>query len=64
MNVDVKQIVTDNAADVLDSFQHMAASRVFETDTNQYKNKRFDQYLRLKKDVPAKAIIPYLEHLP
>ncbi len=32
---------------------------IFETDTNQYKNKRFDQYLRLKKDVPSKAIIPY-----
>ncbi|MEE3148214.1 MAG: BamA/TamA family outer membrane protein [Bacteroidota bacterium] len=32
---------------------------IFETDTNEYKNKRFDQYLRLKKDVPSKAIIPY-----
>jgi outer membrane protein assembly factor BamA len=32
---------------------------IFEADTNQYKNKRFDLFLRLKKDVPEKAIIPY-----
>ncbi|HET8753884.1 MAG TPA: BamA/TamA family outer membrane protein [Salinimicrobium sp.] len=32
---------------------------IFEADTNQYENKRFDLFLRLKKDVPEKAIIPY-----
>ena len=32
---------------------------IFETDTNQYKNRRFDLYLRLKKDVPPKSVIPY-----
>ncbi len=32
---------------------------IFEADTNQYKNKRFDLFLRLKKDVPKKAIVPY-----
>lgn len=32
---------------------------IFETDTNQYKNRRFDLYLRLKKDVPTKSVIPY-----
>lgn len=32
---------------------------IFEADTNQYKNKRFDLFLRLKKDVPEKSIIPY-----
>ncbi|MFI8379669.1 BamA/TamA family outer membrane protein [Leeuwenhoekiella sp. NPDC079379] len=32
---------------------------IFESDTNQYKNKKFDLYLRLKKDVPEKSIIPY-----
>ncbi len=32
---------------------------IFESDTNQYKNRRFDLYLRLKKDVPPKSIIPY-----
>lgn len=32
---------------------------IFETDTNQYRNKRFDLYLRLKKDVPQKAVVPY-----
>jgi len=32
---------------------------IFETDTNQYKNRRYDLYLRLKKDVPPKSVIPY-----
>ncbi|MCM4156855.1 BamA/TamA family outer membrane protein [Gramella sp. AN32] len=32
---------------------------IFESDTNQYNNKRFDLFLRLKKDVPKKSIIPY-----
>ena len=32
---------------------------IFEADTNQYDNKKFDLYLRLKKDVPPKSVIPY-----
>ena len=32
---------------------------LFESDTNTYRNKRFDLYLRLKKDVPPKSVIPY-----
>ncbi|MFC4636354.1 BamA/TamA family outer membrane protein [Dokdonia ponticola] len=32
---------------------------LFEADTNQYKNKRFDLFLTIKKDVPQKAIVPY-----
>ena len=32
---------------------------IFEADTNQYSNKRFDLFLRLKKDVPQETIIPY-----
>ncbi len=32
---------------------------IFEADTNQYKNKRFDLYLRLKKNTPPRATIPY-----
>ena len=32
---------------------------IFEADTNQYSNKRFDVFLRLKKDVPQKTIVPY-----
>lgn len=32
---------------------------IFEADTNQYSNKRFDLFLRLKKDVPPKTIVPY-----
>ncbi|MCZ4320020.1 BamA/TamA family outer membrane protein [Aequorivita viscosa] len=32
---------------------------IFEADTNQYDKKRFDLFLRLKKDVPQKAIVPY-----
>ena len=32
---------------------------IFEADTNQYNNKRFDLFLRLKKDVPPKSVIPY-----
>ena len=32
---------------------------IFEADTNQYNQKRFDLYLRLKDQVPKEAIIPY-----
>ena len=32
---------------------------IFEADTNQYTKKRFDLFLRLKKDVPPKSVIPY-----
>lgn len=32
---------------------------IFEADTNQYKDKRFDLFLRLKKDVPRKSTVPY-----
>ncbi len=32
---------------------------IFEADTNQYDNKRFDLYLGLKENVPQKATLPY-----
>ena len=32
---------------------------IFEADTNQYDQKKFDLFLRLKKDVPPKSVIPY-----
>lgn len=32
---------------------------IFEADTNQYDKKRFDLFLRLKKEVPKKSIVPY-----
>ncbi|ALJ06828.1 hypothetical protein APS56_11290 [Pseudalgibacter alginicilyticus] len=32
---------------------------IFEADTNRYNNKRFDLFLKLKKDVPKKSLIPY-----
>ena len=32
---------------------------IFEVDTNQYKNRRFDLFLRLKNEVPQKSVIPY-----
>ena len=32
---------------------------IFEADTNQYDNKRFDLFLKLKAEVPQKATIPY-----
>ncbi|MDO6760583.1 BamA/TamA family outer membrane protein [Tamlana sp. 2_MG-2023] len=32
---------------------------IFEADTNQYKNKRFDLFLKLKEETPKEAIIPY-----
>ena len=32
---------------------------IFEIDTNQHKNKRFDLYLRLKKNTPQKALLAY-----
>ncbi|WP_299670075.1 BamA/TamA family outer membrane protein [uncultured Polaribacter sp.] len=32
---------------------------IFEADTNQYKNKKFDLFLKLKAKVPKKATIPY-----
>ena len=32
---------------------------IFESDTNQYDNKRYDLYLKLKNEVPKKSIKPY-----
>ncbi|QAA83168.1 hypothetical protein EI546_04455 [Aequorivita sp. H23M31] len=32
---------------------------IFEADTNQYKKRNFDLFLRFKKDVPEKSIVPY-----
>ncbi|MEO9952908.1 BamA/TamA family outer membrane protein [Nonlabens sp.] len=32
---------------------------IFQADTNQYKNRKFDLFLKLKQDVPTKAIKPY-----
>lgn len=32
---------------------------IFEADTNQYNNKRFDLYLRVKRETPKKAMLPY-----
>lgn len=32
---------------------------IFEADTNQYKNRKFDLFLRLKKKAPKKTAIPY-----
>lgn len=33
---------------------------IFEADTNRYKEKKFDLFLRLKKETPKKSIIPYI----
>lgn len=33
---------------------------IFEADTNRYDNKSFDLFLKLKKEVPQKSIIPYM----
>jgi outer membrane protein assembly factor BamA len=32
---------------------------IFEADTNQYNNRRFNLFLRLKKEVPQKSLLPY-----
>lgn len=32
---------------------------IFEVDTNRYDNKKFDLFLRLKKNVPKKSLIPF-----
>ncbi|MFB9056690.1 BamA/TamA family outer membrane protein [Mariniflexile ostreae] len=32
---------------------------IFEADTNTYNNKRYDLFLKLKKEVPKKSIVPY-----
>ena len=32
---------------------------IFEADTSQYANKRFDLFLTLKKEVPRRALLPY-----
>lgn len=33
---------------------------IFQADTNQYDNRKFDLFIKLKKDVPSKAVKPYL----
>lgn len=33
---------------------------IFEADTNRYDNKKFDLFLRLKKNIPEKSVLPYV----
>lgn len=33
---------------------------IFEADTNAYEGRKFDLYLRLKKQVPEKSLVPYI----
>jgi outer membrane protein assembly factor BamA len=33
---------------------------IFEADTNRYDNKKFDLFLRLKKGIPGRSVIPYV----
>lgn len=40
-------------------YNSQEALLIFEADTNQYRNRKFDLFLRLKKDVPSRASIPY-----
>ncbi len=32
---------------------------IFEADTNRYEKRKLDMYIKLKKDVPVKSVIPY-----
>ncbi|WP_010182349.1 translocation and assembly module lipoprotein TamL [Aquimarina agarilytica] len=49
----------DNKLKAIGYYNFNADFLIFELDTNQYKTKKFDLYLRLKKEVPQKALIPY-----
>ncbi|WP_338039253.1 BamA/TamA family outer membrane protein [Maribacter litopenaei] len=49
----------DNSLKQRGYYNSQANLLIFEADTNQYKNKKFDLFLRLKRDVPKKAAIPY-----
>ena len=33
---------------------------IFEADTNRYDNRKFDLFLRLKQNIPEKAVLPYV----
>ncbi|MCM4167771.1 Outer membrane protein assembly factor BamA [Arenibacter antarcticus] len=49
----------DQALKSIGYYNFNADFLIFEADTNQYKTKRFDLFLRLKKDVPKKSMVPY-----
>ncbi|RAV28743.1 translocation and assembly module lipoprotein TamL [Sinomicrobium soli] len=49
----------DNAVKARGYYNFNPDFLVFEADTNQYKEKKFDLFLRLKKDVPEKSKVPY-----
>lgn len=49
----------DNGLKQKGYYNSQANLLIFEADTNQYKDKKFDLFLRLKKEVPKKSAIPF-----
>ena len=49
----------DNGLKQKGYYNSQANLLIFEADTNQYDTRKFDLFLRLKKEVPKKAAIPY-----
>lgn len=55
-----ERVRIDNALKQKGYFNFNPDFLIFEADTNQYDNKRFDLFLRLKRKVPSMALIPYV----
>ncbi|MEE1970844.1 MULTISPECIES: BamA/TamA family outer membrane protein [Maribacter] len=49
----------DNGLKQKGYYNSQANLLIFEADTNQYNNRKFDLFLRLKKEVPKKSAIPF-----
>lgn len=61
-DLDVMEAERDRIDDYLKDrgyYNFNANLLIFEADTNQSENKRYDLILRLKKDVPEKSLFPY-----
>ena len=58
-NMKLERLRIDNNLKKKGYYNFNESFLIFEADTNQYKNKRFDLFLKLKKEVPKRAVVPY-----
>nr|WP_245794697.1 BamA/TamA family outer membrane protein [Flaviramulus basaltis] len=58
-NMKLERLRIDNNLKKKGYYNFNESFLIFEADTNQYKNKRFDLFLKLKKEVPERAVVPY-----
>ena len=58
-NLKLERLRIDNDLKKKGYYNFNESFLIFEADTNRYENKRFNLFLKLKKEVPERATVPY-----